>query len=165
MSDLYIMLKKETLEMKKKNERGIEFYEYRHTVKALIKIGWRHREIVRFFYDNVDSCNVVSLDSRIDNKQLMRLLSKWNTSNQIDINLVKVEYEKIKSAKKDSDVEQSSINVFSELKFIDFLRVYRETNKTPDEVEVLKMKDFFNEKKANAISIDSIVLDYINSKL
>lgn len=53
-----------------------------------------HREVVAFFYENVDMCKVVPAHRRINNVRLCNLMSQWKIKGYIDPDRVLKEKEK-----------------------------------------------------------------------
>lgn len=112
MDELYRKLGEKNKEIQAGNRKGIEFYSHRHTVKALVKLKWRYRDIVGFYYENVPGCSVILPANRIDNKRLLKLISEWNTKGYIDSDKVALEIEKIRSLGETRE-SQGTVSVFS----------------------------------------------------
>ncbi|MFY2818589.1 hypothetical protein ACOTI2_19405 [Achromobacter xylosoxidans] len=111
MSDIYELLNKKVKEVKDRGYKGIEFYSHRHTIRALLDMKLEHREVVAFFYENVDMCKVVPAHRRINNVRLCNLMSQWKIKGYIDPDRVLKEKEKILNG--GSIGSTSSINLFS----------------------------------------------------
>lgn len=112
MDDIYKKLGEKNKEIQTGNRKGIEFYSHRHTVKALVKLKWRYRDIISFYYENVPGCSTILPGNRIDNKRLLKLISEWNTKGYIDSDKVALEIEKIKNFGQGGN-SQGSVSVFS----------------------------------------------------
>lgn len=83
----------------------------RHTVRALLDMKLEHKEVVAFFYENVDMCKVVPAHRRINNVRLCNLMSQWKVKGYIDPDRVLKEKEKILNG--GSIGSSSSMSVFS----------------------------------------------------
>ncbi|MBB2928535.1 hypothetical protein [Paraburkholderia silvatlantica] len=159
MEDLYKKLAEKNKEIQTTHKQGMEFYSHRHTVKALVKMRWRYREVVAFYYESVPDCAKVDERDRLNNKQLLKKMSEWNTKGYIEPERVNSEIEKIKAAG-GVQAEQKSITVFSEHKIGDFLRYYKDWKGQYPTSDVTEQLKAHYDKLRDKMSLDGIMLEW-----
>lgn len=84
----------------RRNVAGFRFLPYCHFILALRELGWNHRDIVAFMYQNFEDLKPKEGEKHITNIDLSKFIFAWKNKGLIDAAAIKYELANIQQSLK-----------------------------------------------------------------